>query len=152
MTQINWFRVVLGGVVWCVTYNLLTGAAWFAFLHSWGDPSFHPLLGASQSPTAGRVVSFLLLTLAMGIFAIWFYAAIRPRYVARRVTFAYVGIALWLVWGLMPTWPSPVLSSAPVGSLLAELVSKLVVLIIATAAGAQLYRETGAEGLSPSGS
>ena len=151
MTQINWFRVVLGGVVWCVTYNLLTGAAWFAFLHSWGDPSFHPLLGAPQPPSTGRVASFLLLTLAMGIFAMWFYAAIRPRYVARRVTFAYVGIALWLVWGLLPNWPSPTTSSA-LGSLLAELVSKLAVLIIATAAGAQLYRETGAEGLSPSGS
>ena len=152
MTQINWSRVALGGVVWCLTYNLLTGAAWFAFLHSWGDPSFHPLLGASQSPTAGRVASFLLLTLAMGIFAMWFYAAIRPRYVARRVTFAYVGIALWLVWGLLPNWPSPVISSAPVGPLLAELVSKLVVLIIATAVGAHLYRETAAQGLSPSAS
>ena len=144
MTQINWPRVALGGVVWCLTYNLLTGAAWFAFLHSWGVPSFHPLLGAPQPPSAGRVASFLLLTLAMGIFAMWFYAAIRPRYVGRRAGFAYVGIALWLVWGLMPHWPS-----ALAGSLLAELVSKLVVIIIATAAGASLYRDTAAQGLSP---
>lgn len=149
MTQINWFRVFLGGAAWCAVYNLLTGATWFAFLHSWGDPSFHPLLGAPQSPSAGRVVSMLLLTLVMGIFAMWFYAAIRPRYVARQVTLAYVGIALWLVWGLLPNWPAPVIPAASVRPLLMELVSKLAVLIIATAVGALLYRDTVRPDLSP---
>ena len=145
MTPINWPRVLLGAVVWWVSYNLLTGAAWFAFLHRVGLPSFHPLLGASQPPPAGRVVSLLLLTLTMGILAMWFYAAIRPRYAAHPVTLAYVGIALWLFWGLLPNWPYAEISAPPVGSLLAELVSKLVVLVVATAAGASLYRETAAQ-------
>lgn len=150
MMPINWPRVFLGAVVWWVSYNLLTGAAWFAFLHRVGLPSFHPLLGASQPPSAGQVVSLLLLTLVMGILAMWFYAAIRPRYAARPVTLAYVGIALWLFWSLLPNWPNAAILSLPLGSLLAELVSKLLILVVATAAGASLYRETAAQGLSSS--
>ena len=152
MTPINWPRVLLGAVVWWLSYNLLTGAAWFAFLHTVGLPSFHPLLGASQPPSTGRIASLLLLTFVMGILAMWFYAAIRPRYAGRPVTLAYVGIALWLFWGLLPNWPAGEILSPPVASLLAELVSKLVVLVVATAAGASLYRETAAQSVSGSSS
>ena len=140
MSQINWSRVVTGGAVWFVSYNLLTGLAWLAFLHRWGLPSFHPLLGAPQTPSTGRILGVLLLTLAMGIFAMWLYAAIRPRYGARPITSAYAAVGLWLVWGLFPSFDS--FTSLIAGSLLLELVCKLGVLIAATAAGASLYNET----------
>ncbi len=150
MTPINWPRALLSAGAWCVAYNLLTGATWFAFLDRVGIPSFHPLLGASQPPGSGHVISLLSLTLAMGLFAMWFYAVIRPRYAEGWRTSVCVGIVLWLAWGLMPNWPLSGNSSLPTGPLLAELISKLAVLIVATAAGAALYREPAAHDLSVS--
>jgi hypothetical protein len=141
MTGINWLRVILGGVVWCLAYNLLLGASWFTLLHSRGIASFHPLLGAQQPPTPGQAVSVVLLTLAMGIFATWFYAAMQPRYAAGPLTAACIGVALWAIWGLMPNWPPAVMQSLPAGPLVVELACKLVVIALATLAGASLYRE-----------
>ena len=138
MKSLNWPRVILGGVVWFVAYNALAGAAWFAFLRRWGVPAFHPLLGSPQSPGLSLVFSVLLLTLTMGIFALWLYAAIYRRSGTSRMTFVHVSIALWLLWGLMPNWPFSGISVPG----LVELVSKLVVLVIATWSGTRVYRES----------
>lgn len=142
MTHINWVRVLLGGLVWCVSYNLLTGATWYVFLRSVGLVSFHPVLGNPETPFN---VYFLLLTLAMGIFAAWFYAAIRPRYGAGPVTAAYAGVALWLVWNLFPLTPDA-MRSLPTGPLVLELVSKLAVIVLSTLSAGWLYREAGPAG------
>ena len=138
MKSLNWPRVLWGGIMWSVAYNALAGAAWFAALRRWGVPAYHPLLGAA-SPSLGLILSVLLLTVAMGIFAVWLYAAIYPRYGARA--FLSVGIALWLLWGLMPNWPFFGIS----GRGFVELVSKLIVLVIATWAGSAVYRESASD-------
>ena len=93
--RIDWLRVVLGGALWCVAYNVLTGVAWALLLRRTGLSSFHPLLGLSSSPDFTRAASFILLTLGMGLSGMWFYAGMRSRYGARRRTAVYAGLGLW---------------------------------------------------------
>ena len=137
----NWFRLALGGVLWCIIYNGLMGAAWFSFLHSAGVPSSHPLLGRSSPPVLIRVVSLILLTLAMGLSGMYLYAGMRSRYGARPRTILLAGLALWWLWGLMPALPEIHMRTAPLGRQLVELTSKLIIVGLATAVGASFYRE-----------
>lgn len=139
--RMNWFRVVLGGMLWCVAYNVLTGAAWAVLLRRTGISSFHPLLGRSSSPDFVRAASFILLTLAMGLSGMWFYAGMRLRYGARPRTAVYAGLALWWLWGVMPILPDITMRALPVWPLVFELTSKLVVIALATLAGAWVYRD-----------
>lgn len=140
MAKINWSRVVLGGFLWVIVFNALWLSAWSLFLRSeWRSALAGP--GRSFPPTLESLVLWLLLTLVGGIFAIWLYAAIRPRYGAGPKTAAYAGFALWLVSGLGPTlWLAHILS------LPAELIARTVVLglvadVVATVSGAWPYKE-----------
>ena len=139
--RMNWFRVALGGMLWFVVYNVLTGAAWGVLLQRSGISSFHPLLGHSSPPDFVRIASFLLLTLAMGLSGMWFYAGMRSRYGARPRTAVYAGLALWWIWGVMPILPDIIMRTLPGWPLVFELASKLVVIAVATLAGAWVYRD-----------
>jgi hypothetical protein len=140
--QIKWNRVLLGSLVWFVVYNVLTGAAWYSFLQSKSLAPFHPLLGRPfPQRTASVAVFFLALTLILGIFAVWFYAAIRPRYGPGPRTAACAGFALWLIIGLLPTLTSGGVFSFPPRLLFMEMVAKLVMIVLATLAGAWTYQE-----------
>ncbi len=139
MVQIRWNRVLLGGLVWFVVYNVLTGSAWRLFLQSESLAPFHPLLSQPFRPAASVIAYFLELTLMMGIFAIWFYAAIRPRYAPGPRTAACAGLALWFFWGLIQnlSW----VGSIPPRLFFMEMVAKLVAIVLATLAGAWAYQE-----------
>jgi hypothetical protein len=147
--RVNWARVVLGGLVWSIAYNLLTGAAWFALLRHGGLSSFHPLLGSSQEPTTAQATSMILLTLIMGLSAMLLHVVVRSRYGPRSVTSVYTAVALWLVWGLVPNLTAIGMQALPAGPLVVELASKLVVIGFATLAGASLYRDTAPPCPSP---
>ncbi len=139
--RMDWFRIVLGGILWCLAYNILTGAAWHLLLRHVGLSSFHPLLGHSPQPDAIRIASFLLLTLAMGLSGMWLYAGMRSRYGARPRTAVYAGLALWWLYGVMPMLPDIAMGTLPKWPLTFELGSKLVVIALATLAGARVYRD-----------
>ena len=143
--RIDWLRVVLGGALWSVAYNVLTGAGWFLLLRRTGLSSFHPLLGSSSPPDFTRAASFILLTLAMGLSGMWFYAGMRSRYGAGRLTAVYAGLTLWWLWGLMPMLPDIGMRTLPGGPLTLELGSKMVVILLATLAGAWVYRNPAAD-------
>ena len=143
--RIDWLRVVLGGALWCVAYNVLTGVAWALLLRRTGLSSFHPLLGSSSAPDFTRAASFILLTLGMGLSGMWFYAGMRSRYGARRRTAVYAGLGLWWLWGLMPMLPDISMRTLPGWPLTLELASKLAVILLATLAGAWVYRNPAAD-------
>lgn len=140
MAKINWGRVVLGGFVWVVVFNVLWFSAWILFLKSeW--MSAVATLGRTFPQTLEGLVLWFLLTLVGGIFAIWLYAAIRPRYGAGPKTAAYAGFALWLISGLGPTlWWAHILS-LPTELVAITMVPGLVADVVATVLGAWPYKE-----------
>lgn len=140
MAKISWSRVVLGGFLWVIVFNVLWLSVWFLFLRSEWRSTLAGL-GRTFPPTLESLVIWLLLTLVGGIVAIWLYAAIRPRYGAGPKTAAYVGFAFWLISGLGPTLWSAHILSLPTALVAGTVVAGLVADVVATVLGAWSYRE-----------
>ncbi len=79
MTKTNVGRIVLGGIVAGIVLDIL-GYIVDGILLAPQWTAGMTALGKSGGFTMNQIVSLNLLGLANGIFAIWLYAAIRPRY------------------------------------------------------------------------
>jgi len=100
MERINLGRVVLGGIVAGIVANILgylvdgviLAPQWTAALKVLGKGDF----------TTNQIIAFNVIGLAYGIFAVWLYAAIRPRYGAGPKTALCAGLAVWVAGVLLP--------------------------------------------------
>jgi hypothetical protein len=139
MGTINWTRVILGGLVAGVVINVfesvLNGVVlakdWEAAMAAIGKP-----------PIAGNQIAvFVLWGFVVGIFAVWFYAAIRPRYGAGPKTALCAGLAVWFLGYLLASVAPLVLELFPARVMIVGLVVGLVEVLAATLLGARLYQE-----------
>lgn len=131
-----WIRVVLCGIVAGVVWHLVS----VVFL-SVAMPEFGAALQsrAPHRPLGGEV--FFAIDVAMGIWAVWLYSAISPRYGARPMTAAIAGVAWWMLKTLQSAkWAG--LGFVELGpNVLALGVATLAATLLASAAGAWLYRK-----------
>jgi len=143
MGKINWGRVALGGVLWFVVYGLLGAAAASLYLVREGREAFEQLglRVVSHLDTPGFFAFVLVLTLVSGIFSIWFYAAIRPRYGPGPKTAVGAGFAMWMIAHLFPGLYWGQLLGLPIRLVGLNEVTTLVAVVVATLAGAWLYQE-----------
>ena len=94
-------------------------------------------------PAGGSTTAiWTLWGFAAGIAAVWLYAAIRPRYGAGAGTAARAGVAVWFFTWLLSMVAMQNMGVFPIAPV--PLVWTLVECIVATAAGAWLYKEAGA--------
>jgi hypothetical protein len=137
MGKINWPRVlfcgVVSGIVWTVLSWLIT-----AFL---GQDFVAAVPGGRLSrPPAGLVAFLLIVNLAMGTWAMWLYAAIRPRYGPGPKTAVITGLSWWVISSCVDaTWGS--LGFVAPSAVLPASVASLPALVLAALTGASLYRE-----------
>ena len=120
-------------MVWTVLSAI---SAWYL------GADFNAAVGGNKilAPGLDLVTSLLALNLAGGIWAMWLYAAIRPRYGAGAKTAVVTGLSWWLVGTLADaTWAS--FGLVPVKSFLPLSAAALPEMIVAAIAGAWLYRE-----------
>jgi hypothetical protein len=140
MTKINWTRVLLGGLLAGVILNVLGYGAFALFLgRKWGVA-----LEAMGRPLHTSLVDILIgivFYFVVGILAVWFYALIRPRCGSGPKTAIFAGVAFWVLSGLLPTisWGGLRLFSA--GLLTMDVLTYLVMVIVATLLGAWVYKE-----------
>jgi hypothetical protein len=100
MERINISRVFLGGIVAGIVANILgylvdgviLAPQWTAAMKLLGKGDF----------TTNQIVAFNVIGLAYGVFAVWLYAAIRPRYGAGPRTAICAGLAVWVAGVLLP--------------------------------------------------
>ncbi len=137
MTRINSLRVFLCGLVAGVVWTLLSSVV--TVLVGRGFATAVPGNRLS-APTAGFVAFLFAINIAEGIWAMWLYAAIRPRYGAGLQTAAMAGFAWWVISSLVDaTWGSFGFVSA--NALLGPMLGSLPAIIVAALAGAWFYRE-----------
>jgi hypothetical protein len=137
MGKINWGRVMLCGIVagvaWTVLSSMVTALAARDFVAA--------VPGRRLSAPSGGLVAFLfIVNLVMGVWAMWLYAAIRPRYGPGPKTAVITGFSWWVISSLVDTtWGS--FGFVVPKAVLVPMVASLPAIIIAAVAGAWLYRE-----------
>ena len=140
MKSINWARVVLGGILAGVVINISEFVLNDLVLKKANDDAMKAL-GKTMPETGMAMGVWIVLGFVIGIAAVWLYAAIRPRYGGGPGTAVKAGIAVWVLGSFYVTIVFWNLGLYPMNVLL--LVWTLVEAIVATVAGAWLYREEG---------
>jgi hypothetical protein len=103
---------------------------------------FGVVLKSQLPPMAGSVIGwFVFLDFLFGIFLVWLYAAIRPRYGAGPGTAVKAGLFAWVATGLLHAlfeWPMTTMphNVMVIGTLVALVEQPLAVVV-----GAKYYTE-----------
>ena len=139
MGKINMMKVVVGGLIAGVVLNIIDGVLFGYVLK---DQMAAAMASINRPPmTNAQMPWFVFLDFVAGIFLVWLYAAIRPRFGAGPATAAKAGIAGWVLAGLLPTlfmWPMHLM---PQNLTIITLVVGLIEWPLATVVGAKFYSE-----------
>ena len=138
MSRVNLSRVLLGGVLAGILINVSEFLLHNVVLKAQFEEGMKAL--GRPFPEGSSVITiWILWGFAAGIAAVWVYAAIRPRYGAGAGTAARAGIAVWFLTWVLSTVALQNMGVFPIAAL--PLVWTLVECVLATVAGAWLYRE-----------
>jgi hypothetical protein len=141
MGKINWNRVILGGLVAGVIINVFEFALHGFVLAKDMDTVVRAL---GREVGGGELLMFLAWGFLVGIFAVWLYAAIRPRYGAGPKTALCAGAAVWGLGYLLAAVGPIALHLFPRHIIAIGLAVGLVEVLVGTVAGAWLYRKATA--------
>jgi hypothetical protein len=131
--EIDWRRVLLCGSAAGLAWSLLSVPLLVLFGGEIIDAVPRPLV------TVARIGSFTLYVVA-GIWAVWLYAAISPRYGAGLKTAAIAGFSWWLI-ATIATWQWVDLGFIRFRGLVGLMGATLPALIGVTMFGAWSYQE-----------
>ena len=124
--------------------GVVAGAIWYllsAFLLVLFARDFLDAVEASGPHPRWNGAVFLGIDVAMGVWAVWLYSAITPRFGAKTTTALVAGFAWWIIKGLQSA-KFLGLGFLPAGVLLVPLATSLVGAIVAILAGAWLFDRT----------
>ena len=141
MKSINWGRVVLGGVVAGIVVNVSEFLLNDVVFKTANEEALKAL-GRTMPESGPTIAVWVVWGFLFGIAAVWLYAAIRPRYGAGPGTAVKAGVAAWFfaqVFSALVFWNLGLFPFRP-----EILIWTLVESIVATAAGAWLYKEEAA--------
>ena len=141
MKGINLGRVILGGLLAGVVNNIAGYMINDVILKADHDAAFKAL-GKTMPEGGMTLVTWIVMGFVFGIAAVWLYAAIRPRYGAGVGTAVRAGVAIWFFSSVYMTIVMTNLGVFAFNA--ASVCLELVAGVLATVAGAWLYKEEGA--------
>jgi hypothetical protein len=138
MGQINSGRVLSGGIVAGIIINIfeyvtngrLLAADWAAAMQALG-----------REMPASAIPIFIVWGFFVGISAVWLYAAARTRFGPGPGTAVLTGFAFWVIGYLFPNLISWALAIFPSRLLAITTLVGLVEIMVASLAGASIYKE-----------
>jgi hypothetical protein len=140
MGRINVARVVLGGLLAGLVINVSETLLNAVVLQEELNRAVQRM---NLPPVSGAAIGiFVVLGFALGITAVWLYAAIRPRYGAGPKTALCAGAAVWFFAYVYPSVGLAAMGMFPINVTALGLIWGLVELLVATVAGAWPYKET----------
>lgn len=140
MGKINWRRVVAGGLLAGVVLNLLDWLVNGLWLRDVWEAAIEAVPDA-RAATGGAIAWFVATDLLYGIFLVWLYAAIRPRYGPGPKTALYAGLATWVAVGCLHATGEAPVHLLPLRWYLLTTLAALGVFSLAAVVGAWAYRE-----------
>lgn len=140
MQRINWTRVILGGLLAGVVINageflingLLLAGRWAAGMKA---------LGRSASLGVLPYAIFNLWGFLIGLFALWLYATIRPRFGAGPRAAVIAAIATWIPGSLLASMEPVALHLFSRRLYAIGVAGALIEIVLATLIGAWLYKD-----------
>jgi hypothetical protein len=139
MGKINMMKVLVGGLIAGVVLNVVDFVLFGMVLKAQMAAAMQAL--GRPAMTNAQVPWFVFLDFIAGVFLVWLYAAIRPRFGAGPGTAVKDGIAGWFAAGLLPTlfmWPMALMPQN------LAIITTLVALVewpLACVIGAKFYME-----------
>jgi hypothetical protein len=140
MLQINWSRVLAGGLVG----GLVMSAYEFVLNLMINKEQWKNAMGAlgKQFPEEPRALAiWIIWAFFIGFLLTWLYAAVRPRLGAGVRTAIIVGVFVWACGCVVPAIAFANLDLLPISMVLTLTAWSLPEHIIAAVAGAWIYRE-----------
>ena len=141
MGKVNLSRVIMGGVLAGIIINISEFVLNEKVMKTQWEEAMKAL-GKSMPQGGSVMMVWILWGFVVGIAAVWLYAAIRPRYGAGPRTAVRAGLAVWFFTCLLTSIAMKNIGLFPISVLM--LVWVLVESIVATVAGAWLYKEAAA--------
>jgi uncharacterized membrane protein len=143
MGKINVGRVIGGGLLAGLVINVceyLVNGLWLA--RDWEEAM--KALGKSGATGAAQMTIYVVWGFIMGVFAVWLYSAIRPRFGAGPKTAVIAAVAAWLPGYVLSMIPPAVMGMFPARLMLIGVAVGLIESILATQIGAYIYQEGSA--------
>ena len=140
MGKINLKGVIIGGLLAGVVLNIVDFILFTVILKD-EMAAMMQAMGKPATMATGTIVWFTFVDFLFGIFLVWVYAAIRPRYGAGPATAIKAGLIGWVATGLFHLlfeWP---MGMMPHNTLVLITLVALVQQPLATALGAKFYTE-----------
>lgn len=139
MSNINVGRVIGGGLVAGVVYNAGEAFLNLVILKDAGDAMVKRL---SIPPIGDEfIMKATLMMFVVGVVNVFLYAAMRPRFGPGPKTAVFAGLAIWFLCfvylSLMMTW----MGVFEMGPTITGLAFELVEAVLASLAGAWIYKE-----------
>ncbi len=138
MGKINWNRVILGGLVAGAIINIFESVLNGVILAKDMEAAIKAL---GRQMGGGALATFIVWGFLVGIFAVWLYAAIRPRYGAGPKTALCAGAAVWGLGYLLASVTPLAPHLFPRRLMAIGLAVGLIEALVGTLVGAWLYRE-----------
>lgn len=139
MGKINLGRVVLGGLLSGLVLNIgefllnesILGKRWEDAMKALGRPPID----------TGGMVLYVFLLFALGVFSVWIYAAIRPRFGSGPMTAVCAGLVVWFLASMYASASALPMHLFPRRLLLYSVVWQFFEMPIAAVVGAWPYSE-----------
>jgi hypothetical protein len=139
MGKINLGRVIMGGIVAGIIIDIIEyvlnaivlADRWNAVASAHNLPQF----------SMNAIIAFNIIGLVTGIAAVWTYAAIRPRFGQGPGTGFIAALLIWVVAYLLSDAGNVVVGLYPVSLAVTLICVGLVEIVVATLAGAFIYKE-----------
>lgn len=139
MGTINVGRVILGGLLAGLVINISETVLNLVVVAQ----EMEDALKALGLPPLGMgpIMGFVISTFFVGIALVWLYAAIRPRFGPGVGTAVIAGIALWLFAYVYAAFAMGLMGLFPAKVMVITTIWGLPEVVIASIAGAWLYKE-----------
>lgn len=140
MSEINFAGVLKGGV----PAGLIMTVSEYVLNEPVAGAQMAAELAARNLPPVGgaAIAVFTVITLLMGIFTVWLYAAIRPRFGPGPKTALSAGLIVWGLAYLYSAITFAVLGINSLGITVLVIAWSAVEMIVASAVGGYLYNES----------
>jgi hypothetical protein len=141
MTNINWSRLILGGLIASVIAFVSDGFLHQRLIHEEWEAFAAGLRIAMQDHSPLAFLYFAIYELGRGYLALFAYATMRPRFGAGPKTAVWAGVVSWLAFSVAA--PAQFIPLGLFSDTLWAMAGayQLVTSIIAAVAGAAVYKE-----------